>query len=147
MHLNIYFTVFDLDGGTTSDFSQGHITLVGEYATVTSKGREPNQSMMVFIACANLADTVAQFLDTKTRSCKWIGAGSFAVKFSKSRKGIAILCGEEKVGVVPPAQLLNSTKRAAEELIVFAKANLPLDSAVLPDLEGALGRLKRVQID
>ena len=60
-----------------SGLSRGHITIRGKQGIVTSEGKEPDQSMMIFISISELLDGLRRFIhDKNAATYRFVGVDS-----------------------------------------------------------------------
>lgn len=91
------------------DFSLGHMTIIGTLNSCTSKGKVPNQSMMIFISIPLLLDGIRQFLnDKKSLTYNFVGVDCsfqfFLLKVEKEE--IVIKCEKDVIDQVNSNELI-----------------------------------------
>src|SRR4051812_47318028 len=79
------------NGPTTSarsGYELGHMSFAGEEGICTSRGKVPDQSMMVCIAIVELLDGLTRFLVEGQVEYTFVGIdSSFSVTFRRTKKG------------------------------------------------------------
>lgn len=92
-----------VDGRTTSARSGhelGHMSFAGEEGICTSRGKGPDQAMMICLALVELLDGLRRFLVERQVEYMFVGTdSSFSVQFRRGGKGrIAVRCGTTFLG-------------------------------------------------
>jgi hypothetical protein len=126
-----------------NEFSLGHMTLIGTYGTCTSKGKTPEQSMMIFISITLLLDGIRQFLlAEKILNYNFVGADcSFQFFLSKTPKGNVMLrCDKFMIDQVSSTELIMAVWRGVDVLVSNYGQYLETGSAVSRDIQSALKR-------
>lgn len=78
---------------------RGHMTIDGKEGAVTSRGKEPDQSMMIFLSIVELLDGMRHFLSEKNASkYNFVGVdSSFQITAIKGENGCITLMVENRV--------------------------------------------------
>ena len=64
-------------GGPIHGLARGHMTVSGGQGRATSRGKQPDQSMMIFVSAVELLDGIRRFVaDRKTPAYNFVGADS-----------------------------------------------------------------------
>jgi|GEM_PF-3040701 len=89
--MEILFTVLP-NQGDWSGFELGDIRLMGRGFEVSSAGHSPSQSMMIFIALADLLEGIAQLSKQKNGGFAFVGTdSSFSLHFRKRSERLEII--------------------------------------------------------
>jgi hypothetical protein len=136
-------TSYDMTG-----FSLGHVSLSGELGMCSSKGHEPPQAMMIFVAICDLLDGVRGLVDSKgkVKTFNFVGAdSSFSLSFRGLGNGnILVSCpGKGKISEAGREQLCASLFRGVMEFI-RSNPGLPDADPVKSDLQSALEDFSRL---
>ena len=116
--------VDDVASGSISGLSRGHVTITGPLGSVTSAGRQPDQSMLVYISIVDLLDGLRGLLSPGGgRHWEWVGNdSSFVVDFDRHRDRVRIRAMGEDLGEVAEADLVTGVWDATT---TFLAANRP----------------------
>ncbi|MBU8899715.1 hypothetical protein KRR26_29300 [Corallococcus sp. M34] len=116
------------------------MAFAGETGVCTSRGRSPDQAMMVCVAIVELLDGLGRFMTEKLAEYTFVGTdSSFAVHFKKGRNGtIAVSCGSTSLGDVSPSVLSKAILSGAETFVGQADQQLSKSAAVREDMFAAL---------
>lgn len=139
MKLSIRFELTDRAAGRrVSGLSRGNVTMEGSGGLVTSAGRSPDQSMLVYLSLVDLLDGIGDLLSAPSgREWQWVGNdSSFVVHFRRARDKVRIEAMGEPLGEVDEAQLARAVFDAATGLL--AKHRPPPSDLIAEDLESAL---------
>ena len=86
-------------------FELGQLTVTTPAGTVTSKGRTPDQSMMIYLAFVDLMTGMSSLL-RGIRGYDFVGAdSSFTLRFTRIKDDVAIHQGKTNLGSVPLSEL------------------------------------------
>lgn len=138
-----------LDGQANSErsgFDLGHMTFTGEKGTCTSRGKSPDQVMMLAIAIKELLYGLEMLLKGNQSEYRFIGTdSSFSIRFQKVKKGcIAVRCGATAIGEVAAVDLCRAILSSVEAFIVQPGNELPENDPVREDLFSSVQRFKRL---
>src|SRR5690349_18925244 len=99
-----------------SGFDLGHMTFAGGKGTCTSRGKTPDQAMMLAIAIKELLYGLETLLRGAQSEHKFVGAdSSFSVWFKKSKRGrISVRCGTTELGEAESTELCKSILQGVE---------------------------------
>jgi hypothetical protein len=130
---------------TRSGFDLGHMTFVSEKGICSSRGRTPDQAMMLAIAIVELLDGLRRFLLERRSEYTFVGAdSSFSVRFRKAKgERIAIQCGASPLGEVDATTLCRAVLSGAETFFQQPENKLPQSDPALEDLTSALEAFAR----
>ncbi|RKG90326.1 hypothetical protein D7W82_04440 [Corallococcus sp. CA049B] len=123
-----------------SGFDLGHMTLTSDAGTCTSKGRSPDQGMMLVIAFADLLGGLKALVAGGAKDYLFVGAdSSFTLRFKRAKKGrIAIQCGTASLGEVESNELCRAVLQGVESFMARPESALPPGDAAGGDLEMSL---------
>jgi hypothetical protein len=130
--------VGDVEPGPVSGLSRGHVTITGPLGSVTSAGRQPDQSMLVYISIVDLLDGLRVLLRPGGgRHWEWVGNdSSFVVDFDRHDNRVSIRAMDKGLGEVPEADLIASVWDATTS---FLASNRPgRDDIAAVDLQDAV---------
>lgn len=84
-----------------SPFELGDIEIVSDGVVISSNGKSPSQSMMIFIALSDLLDCICKFInDTNIVETTFVGTdSSFILTFTKSNQNVYIKNREQSIFV------------------------------------------------
>jgi hypothetical protein len=139
MSLSLRFELTDRNAGSrVSGLSRGHATLEGPGGRVTSAGRTPDQSMLVYLALVDLLDGIGDLMAASSRrEWQWVGNdSSFAVNFRRSNGGVLVHAMGEPLGAVDEAALVQAIWDGATGLL--AEHRPPPSDLIADDLDAAL---------
>jgi hypothetical protein len=125
---------------TRSGFDLGHMTFASEKGSCTSRGRMPDQAMMLAIAIVELLDGLRRFLAEKRSEYTFVGTdSSFSVRFCKAKGGrIAVQCGTTQLGEVDATTLCRAVLSGAETFFRQPENELSKSDPALEDLTSAI---------
>jgi hypothetical protein len=130
----------DVDpGDERTGYDLGHMTFLGENGECSSRGKNPDQAMMVAIAAGELLYGLGNFVAKKLPEFRFIGAdSSFSVYFRRRRNGrVDVRCGGDGVvSELSAGELLESVLTGVEDFAARAALELPADDPVRDDLFG-----------
>lgn len=137
---------FSLSEKTDSvhEFDMGSLTITFDGGSITSKGKQPNQDMMIFVASSDLLCGIHELVRSKKKQYDFIGAdSSYKISFKKMKKDNVELIHEGKsVGIFSGEELLASIYNAVKELHDSYSDILEGTGAAKEDLEYALNKVK-----
>lgn len=131
------------DAPPPSGFDLGHMTLRGTDGTVSSCGRRPDQSMMIYLSLSQLLDGLRQLLE-RGRGTYSFGAvdSSFTLHFRLAKGGTLVTrsggAGGPLIDRFPAAEAAADLAAAATDFTAGALPSLPPDDAGAQDLTGSL---------
>lgn len=128
-----------------SGFDLGHMTFTGEKGTCTSRGKTPDQAMMLAVAIKELLYGLETLLRGAQSEYRFVGAdSSFSVWFKKSKRGrISVRCGTTELGETESTELCESILQSAETFFAQPGNELPINDPVREDLLYSIQSLKR----
>jgi hypothetical protein len=128
-----------------SGFDLGHMTFSGEKGVCTSKGRSPDQAMMIAVSVKELLHGLEVFV-WEERSEYVFGAvdSSYSVVFKRNKeRRISVLCGYGGgVDDVDEVGLCRSVLAGVEAFVEHAMNELPWDDPVRDDLLSSVQRFR-----
>jgi hypothetical protein len=128
--------------GPVSGLSRGDVTITGPLGAVTSAGRRPDQSMLVYISIVDLLDGLGALLRPGGgRHWEWVGNdSSFVVDFDRRGDRVRIRAMGEDLGEVAEADLITGVWDATT---TFLATNRPgRGDMVAIDLDDAVEDLR-----
>ena len=128
-----------------SGFDLGHMTFAGEQGTCTSRGKTPDQAMMLAVAIKELLYGLEMLLRGAQSEYKFVGTdSSFSVWFKKSKRGrISLRCGTTELGEAESTDLCKSILQGVETFFVQSGNELPINDPVREDLLSSIQSFKR----
>lgn len=128
-----------------SGFDLGHLTFTSDEGTCTSKGRTPDQAMMVILSLVGLLDGLRTLLTGNAAEHVFVGVdASFAVRFRKAKKGrVALQCGTVSLGEVEARELCQGILSGVESFVARPESTLPQGDAGQGDLTMALAEFRQ----
>lgn len=138
--ISIKFNLSDVGDSSVHEFDLGNIALEVDGDVITSSGKAPDQSMMIFIAASDLLGGIKSLLNGNNKEFKFIGAdSSFCLVFKKSNDDKVSIYSEGTIWKeVSSSELYNSAYDAAKSLVSEYGENLEGTGAALEDLETLL---------
>jgi hypothetical protein len=123
-----------------SGFELGHIDILTEKGSISSRDRKPDQAMMIFVTMIDLLDGLRELFQKKTKWFQLVGAdSSFKINFVRLK--------EEQIGVYVDRVLIKQIDEKELSLIVLDscrsfydkyRTRLCINDAIKEDLEVAL---------
>jgi hypothetical protein len=128
-----------------SGFDLGHMTFSGEKGICTSKGRSPDQAMMIAVSVKELLYGLEVFVG-EGRYEYVFGAvdSSYSVVFKRNKKRrISVLCGRGgDVDDVDEVSLCRSVLAGVEDFVESAMDEISWDDPVRDDLLSSVQRFR-----
>jgi hypothetical protein len=130
----------------------GHVTLSGPTGTATSKGRTPDQAMMLFPSITDLLDGVARLASAKKSApFRFVGTDcSFSIVFGREKGDrMSLAAGGEKLGTVPVNELVEALWAGVTDLLRrdgsrFDRTADASSEAAFGDFDAAVARFARL---
>ncbi|NPC75617.1 MULTISPECIES: hypothetical protein [Corallococcus] len=121
-------------------FDLGHMTFTSDAGTCTSKGRFPDQAMMLAISFVGLLDGLKTLVAGSAKDHLFVGVdSSFSLRLKRAKKGrIAIQCGTVSLGEVESNELCRAVLAGVESFMARPESALPPGDAARGDLEMSL---------
>ena len=134
-----------LPDGDTSSFDLGNITVRGTGLAISSAGKTPSQSMMIYLAITDLIEGTCQLCAGSRRVFEFIGAdSSFRLLFTMNKNRSIVISGKDGVcSVVERGELLRSIQDALTCFLSDNANRLPKGAPALGDFEAARIRLNQ----
>jgi hypothetical protein len=128
-----------------SGFDLGHMTFSGEKGICTSRGKSPDQAMMLAIAITDLLYGLETLLRGAQSEYRFVGAdSSFSVWFKKTKRGrISLRSGTTELGEAEPTDLCKSILQGVETFFALPGNELPINDPVREDLLSSIQSFKR----
>lgn len=123
-----------------SGYELGHMTFAGDEGICTSRGKVPDQAMMLCLSIVELLDGLRRFLTERQVEYTFVGTdSSFSVQFRRNRSGrIAVRCGTTALGEVEDAPLCRAILSSVESFLGQPGNQLAVDAPVREDLVAAV---------
>ena len=140
-----------VDGRATSarsGYELGHMSFAGEEGICTSRGKVPDQAMMIGLAIVELLDGLRRFLAERQVEYTFVGTdSSFSVQFRRGGKGrIAVRCGTTFLGEVDGSHLCRAILSGVESFLGQPGNQLSGDAPVREDLLAAIEEFARLRV-
>jgi hypothetical protein len=104
----------------------GNLAIAGPDGSVSSTGRRPDQSFMVYVGLVDLIDGLTELADGRRRQYEFVGPdSSFIVDFRRTGDRISASAYGSQLGAEPAAEVLAGLSDGIDELL----AAHPLDPA------------------
>jgi hypothetical protein len=120
--------------------SRGHLTIRGDQGIATSEGKQPDQSMMLFISISELLDGLRRFLHDKNAAMyRFIGVDS-SFQLLITRLGddrLKIEVNGYVVDEVPTFNLIRAVWEGVRDFIAQYGQHLPHEDPASDDLRAA----------
>jgi hypothetical protein len=133
------FSVDPADDG--SGLVLGNLEIAGPDGSVSSAGRRPDQSFMVYLGLVDLVDGLTGLADGRRRSYEFVGPdSSFIVVFRRKGERISASAYGSQLGAEPARDVLAGLRAGIDDLL----AAHPLDPAEpgAGDVAAAVGILR-----
>jgi hypothetical protein len=129
----------------TSGFEMGDITLEHQGKTITSAGRTPSQSMMIFIFMSDFIEMlIALEKNGRPDLIKLIAAdSSFSLSLKKDGPNLTISEQSTKM-IVPLQDFLRTVRSSTLQWLAPLKSKIDSDDPALNDLLSALKKMETV---
>jgi hypothetical protein len=124
-------------GEKRSTYDLGHMTFSGDRGVCTSRGRNPDQAMMLAMSAGELLGGLENFAKNKHREYRFVGVdSSFSVYFKRMKSGrIDVWCGGGgSIAEVGVDELLGSVLAGVEAFAVQVVNELPAGNHDREDL-------------
>jgi hypothetical protein len=144
------FTLEINDGRNTqevSGFVWGHMTIAGPGGEVTSKGKQPDQSLMIFPSIVELLDGIRRFLADRHASRYQFVATDSSFQFTASREAgerIALAAEGKVLDRVQPSQLVEAIWNGLASFAAVNAPRLKAGDAVAGDFKSSIEEFGRV---
>ncbi|SDX73223.1 hypothetical protein SAMN05421504_103644 [Amycolatopsis xylanica] len=117
-----------------SGFDLGDMEIVGNVGSVSSRGRAPDQGMMIFVALVELLDGLRRKLKPG-HPYEFVGAdSSFILDFREENDSIVIESEGRRIDSSPKLESLRALSRATHAFVDKELSKLPPDDAAKEDL-------------
>src|SRR5260370_15200309 len=137
--LQIIFS-FNEQCGPPPGFDLGNLEIRGEVGEATSKGRAPNQSMMVILSVVELLDGIRRFLySSKIREYRFIGVDcSFCISFQKAAGKINVCVDDHVLHVSSPSAIKRDIEMSILDFVNTNHISSSSNEAEANDLKAAI---------
>lgn len=87
--------------GNISPFEMGHMDLKNNNILITSRGKKPDQLMMLFVSMVDLLDTVSKVMSSKSSSKAVFAStdSSFELLFIKGKDNVSVSDRERTINI------------------------------------------------
>jgi hypothetical protein len=127
-------------GVPATGFDMGDIQVTGNLGVVSSAGRKPSQSMMVYLALVELLSGMSRFAETRSGHYAFMGTdSSFRLDFALKHTGVLTITGWPRTQVAKTdlATLLVSVRNGVEHFLSNRDNQLAPADVVAGDLREA----------
>ncbi len=125
-----------------SGFDLGGVEVTGPEGSVSSAGRRPDQSFMVYLGMVDLIDGLTALAEGRRREHKFVGAdSSFTVRFFRNKTGISASAYGAQLGTEPVPDVLGGLRAGIDEFLADPANALPPADPAAQDLAAALTKL------
>jgi hypothetical protein len=130
--------------GDLSGFDLGDMVLVIGPHRHSSAGRTPSQSMMIYLAIADLVTGLCKLVNGGAKTFEFVGAdSSYSLSFSIKRNKVSVFFGRKPVGEVPVVDFLGALSVGVQKFLADPRNQLSANDPANEDLQAALVALKR----
>jgi hypothetical protein len=127
-------------GVPATGFDMGDIQVTGNLGVVSSAGRKPSQSMMVYLSLVGLLDDMSRFAETRSGHYAFTAVdSSFRLDFALTQAGVLTISGWPRTQVAKTdlATLLVSVRNGVEHFLSHPDNQLAPTDVVAGDLRDA----------
>ena len=140
---DISFTFERREGEPPSGFELGDLVVTTTTSSVSSKGRQPDAGMMVYLALVDLMNGISSLLTGDNRRYEFVGAdSSFILLFIRSKTGTTIRQGNTDLGTVDLGRLCEQLLADVDRFL--AEHPLPPTDGVFHDVTTARERFREL---
>jgi hypothetical protein len=136
-----------LNDESVDSFSLGHITIAGRSGAITSKGKVPDQAMMIFISITELLCGIRQFIcDEKLKEYNFVGADSSFQFYIKKKEKTLIITNNcsNKIDSVTYSELSLSVWEGVNDLLSKYGHYITPEELIYDDLCYSTEEFKRI---
>jgi hypothetical protein len=120
-------------------FDLGDLEITGPDGSVTSAGRRPDESFMIYLGMVDLIDGLTALAEGRRREHEFVGAdSSFVVRFLRNKEGISAAADGSTLGTEPVEDVLGGLRAGIEEFLADPANTLDPEHAAARDLTAAL---------
>jgi hypothetical protein len=141
LEISPHTTEDDIDG-----LARGHLTITGSQGTATSKGQQPDQSMMIFLSIVELLDGLRRFLlDRHASRYHFVGVdSSFQLVITRETDdAIRIMCDQDTLDVVRPEEMIAAVWAGIDRFMSRYGQHIAADDLVADDLHSSIESFTR----
>lgn len=122
-------------------FDLGHMEIIGRFGRISSWEQERDQSMMIFVAVADLLYGIQTLIESTQGLYNFVGTdSSFQLNFIMKKGRIRTSVDRKKVDESDASDVAVAVWRAAQNLVSQELHTLPEDDAARRDLVGAISK-------
>ncbi|MDQ3684470.1 MAG: hypothetical protein M3430_02550 [Acidobacteriota bacterium] len=132
--------------GQIDGLSRGHLTISGSHGFVTSKGKTPDQSMMIFLSIVELLNGVRRLLlNRNSITYNFVGADcSFQFSINKTNQNsLAITSDIEPIDEVTQSEIVLAVWNGVNNFISFYGHHIDADDLVSDDLDSSIDEFRK----
>lgn len=136
-----------LNNEPIDSYSLGHITIAGRNGAITSKGKIPDQAMMIFISITELLCSIRQFLcDENLKDYNFVGADSSFQFYLKREEKTLVLTNNRsnRVDSVTSSELSRSIWEGVNDFLSKYGHYITLEELIYDDLCYATEEFKKI---
>jgi hypothetical protein len=141
LEISPHTTEDDIDG-----LARGHLTITGSQGTATSKGQQPDQSMMIFLSIVELLDGLRRFLlDRHASRYHFVGVDS-SFQFLVTREAddaIRVMYDQNTLEVVRTEDMIAAVWAGIDRFMSRYGRYIVADDPVADDLHSSLESFAR----
>ena len=125
-----------------SGFDLGDLEIAGPEGTVSSTGRQPDQSFMIYLGMVDLIYGLTALAEGTQGQYKFVGAdSSFTVRFFRNKAGISASAYGSQLGTEPVSDVLGGLRTGIEQFLADPANVPPPSESAARDLAAALTKL------
>jgi hypothetical protein len=141
--MGISFIFERRDDEPPGGFELGDLVVTTATNGVSSKGRQPDAGMMIYLALVDLMNGISALARGDQRRYEFVGAdSSFGLLFTRSKTGVAIKQGDQDLGTIDP--LLLAGQLLADVDRFLADHPLPSTDSVFEGVTTAREQLHQI---
>lgn len=126
-------------------FDLGHMEVIGKSGRASSWEQERDQSMMIFIAVADLLYGIQTLIKSLQSSFNFVGTdSSFSLNFAMKKGRIRTSVGRRKIDESDASDVALAVWRATQDLVSQELHTLPENDAARRDLVGAVSKFSKL---
>lgn len=138
----ITFSLSPIDA-ELSEFELGNIDIQIDSSVITSKNKTPSQSMMIFIAIADLLDGIRTMIEQKRKEFLFVGAdSSFKILFRQNKAGVSIVNEGNEYQISLP-EFAKELQRESSHFFNEYASQIGLTKSAISDLSDSLNEFKK----
>jgi hypothetical protein len=125
--------------------SRGHMTITGSQGFATSKARQPDQSMMIFLSVVELLDGVRRFiLGNNASHYNFVGVdSSFQLFLTKElNDNIKLRCDQKPIDIVRTDEMIRAVWEGINRFLALYRQYIDSGDPVANDLQASIESFK-----